>query len=359
MEKKDSIWKEHDSVSGEEVKRRKTENIYIEEISNGNHLENLVQQNSPVNNALIRDSKINDLYCDWSIAAPELNEVKVREKKGRMTPVYTLCSFTYDESIDFEKINKRGMFNITAYDRRVYNAIGTLWLSGRRTFSLTEIVDVMNGYRKTKPSAKQLQSVEKALHKLKNVNLHIDLTAEVKAHMLKDKQPLIDAGILKDSKDDVKSVVIEDSMLHYRMMTITSKNGKQFKTIQIMSEPSLLTYNRAKGTLLTIPMEYIRLSSTNATEKVLAFQDYLLMRIINYQNGYMNESKVLYDTLYKDSGIEKPSVAKDFKRDRDIIKKMLDEWKNQELIEGYSDIKKGRSYIGFKFQVKEAEESEL
>lgn len=97
-------------------------------------------------------------------------------------------------------------------------------------------------------------------------------------------------------------------------------------------------YN-AIGTLLTVPMEYIGLKNTSATEKSIAFQDYLLLRIMSYKNGNMRENKILYNTIYKDSGIERPKLSKDFKRDRDIIKKLLDEWLDQGLITGYEDMK--------------------
>lgn len=350
MKNTDSIWREQKPVSGEEVKRRKAD-IYIETTTNSKRIDSLIQQNSPINNALARDEELNNLY--WEVEMPEPKEVKVREKKGKHSPIYTLCSFTYDESVDYESLNKKGRFNITGYDRRVYNAIGTLWINGKSVLTLTEIFEVMNGYGKSKPSSKQLQAIEKALHKLKNINLYIDLTAEVKANMLKDKEPLIAAGILSSNKDNIKSVIIEDSMLHYRMATITSENGKKFKSIQIMNEPSLLTYNRAKGTLLTVPMEYIGLKNTSATEKSIAFQDYLLLRIMSYKNGNMRENKILYNTIYKDSGIERPKLSKDFKRDRDIIKKLLEEWLDQGLITGYEDMKEGRSYVGIIFSINE------
>ena len=108
-------------------------------------------------------------------------------------------------------------------------------------------------------------------------------------------------------------------MFHFRKGEIVSEKGKVFKSIQIVGEPTLLTYNRAKKTLLTIPMEYIGLQGQNATDKTIAFQDYLLMRIYGYKNKKMRENKVLYDTLYRDSVQEKPALSKDFIRDRETI----------------------------------------
>lgn len=339
-----SIWKE--KAHSADPKQQNSERIEVVETLDG-RIDTFVQQNSPVNNELIRNSTLNELYgqdIDGQLAIFP-TEVTVREKHGRITPVISMCSFSYEDDVDLEILNRNGRYKITGYDRRVYNAVSTLWLNGRRTISLTEIFVIMNGYAKANPSSKQLQAVEKSLTKLKSIRFYIDLTEEVKANIIKDKDVLVEAGILKSKSDKIKSAVIEDNMLHYRVGTITSEQGKVFKSIQVVGEPSLLTYNRAKGTLLSIPMEYIGLTESNATEKTIAFQDYLLMRIIGYKNGKLRENKILYDTLYRDSGIERPELSKDFIRDRETVRKLLEEWKKKGLIKEYDEVKEGRSYV--------------
>ena len=324
-----SIWREQkDSAT---PKQQNSDNAEIVEVDTGK-IDTFVQQNSPVNNELIRNTTMNELYgteVDGQLRIMPTS-VLVRGQTKKTEPVYSLCSFSYDDTVDLEILNKNGRYKITGYDRRVYNAVGTLWLNGRKTVSLTEIFTLMNGYAKANPSSKQLQAVEKSLNKLKSIKVFIDLTQEVKAHMIEDKDALIEAGILKSRSDKVKSAVIEDNMLHFRVGTIESEQGKIFKSIQIVGEPSLLTYNRAKGTLISIPMEYIGLNDSNATEKTIAFQDYLLMRIISYKNKKMFENYIVYDTLYRDSGIDRPEVPKDFKRDRETIAKLMDEYVTEE-----------------------------
>lgn len=357
INKSKSIWKEEQKETG--FKSQNTGNGEVIEVDTG-HIDNFVQQNSPVNNELIRNTTMNELYgteVDGQLRIMPTS-VLVKGKTKKADPVYSLCSFSYDDTVDLEILNKNGRYKITGYDRRVYNAIGTLWLNGRKTVSLTEIFDIMNGYAKANPSSKQLQAVEKSLNKLKSIKVYIDLTQEVKAHMIEDKDALVEAGILKSRTDKVKSAVIEDNMLHFRVGTITSEQGKVFKSIQIVGEPSLLTYNRAKGTLISIPMEYIGLNDSNATEKTIAFQDYLLMRIISYKNKKLFENKVIYDTLYRDSGIDRPEARKDFKRDRETITRLMDEWKKKGLITGYKEVKEGRSYTGIIFYTEECEKIE-
>ena len=333
-------------------KQQRSERIEIVETSGG-RIEKFMQQNSPVNNALIRNATLNELYgqnIDGQLTMlPTV--VTVRKKKNKVTRVTSMCSFSYDDDVDLEILNKNGRFRITGYDRRVYDAVGTLWINGSRTVSLTEIFEVMNGYAKSNPSSKQLHAVEQALLKFKSIRFYIDMTEEVKANIIKDIDVLVEAGILNNSTDKIKSVVIEDSMLHFRVGTITSEQGKVFKSIQLVGEPSLLTYNRAKGTLISIPMEYIGLEDSNATEKTIAFQSYLLMRIIGYQNGKLDKNKILYNTLYQDSGIDRPALSKDFIRDRETVRKLFDEWKKKGLIISYEEVKEGRSYVGIEFKV--------
>ncbi|MCM1579561.1 MAG: hypothetical protein NC078_12265 [Ruminococcus sp.] len=340
-----SIWQE--DGQGEAVKS--PGGVKIIQVSS--RLKNFFQQNSPVNNAMVRSQVMNELYgTDVDGQLKFLTtEVTVRSGRGEQSAVYSLCSFSYDDSADLTILNRNGRYKITAYDRRIYNAISTLYLEGRKTVTLTEIFGVMTGYSRTNPSSGQIQAVEKSLNKLRSIRVFIDLTAEVNAHLIKDKQPLIDAGVLKDKTDRIQSAVIEDNMLTFRMGTITSEKGKVTKSIQVTAEPSLLTYNRAKKTLISIPMEYIGLVSSNATEKVIAFQDYLLMRIMSYKNGSMKQNRILYETIYRDSGMEKPTLSKDFIRDREVIKKLLEEWQEKGLITSFKEIKEGRSFVGIEF----------
>ena len=67
----------------------------------------------------------------------------------------------------------------------------------------------------------------------------------------------------------------------------------------------------------------------------------------------MKENKVLYSTLYSDSGIERPEARKDFKRDRETVQKLFDVWINKGLITSYQEIMEGRSYNGVIFYTDE------
>lgn len=346
------LWKEQSGTA--DIREKNSEKTELVEVSS-RRLDSFIQQNSPVNNELVRNGVMNDMLhtdIDGQLSIIP-TEVTTRAAHGKTSQVVTMCSFSYGEDVDQGIFEIRGANKITAYDRRVYNAVSTLFFNGRNTVSLNEIYSVMTGYKRTNPTKNQLEAIERCLKKLSSVNVFIDITDEINSKIIEDKQPLIDAGILKDSKDKIKRATIEDKMIHIKVGTLESEKGKVFKSIQIVGEPTLLTYNRAKKTLITIPMEYIGLANTNATEKTIAFQDYLLMRIMSYKNGKLRENKVLYDTLYRDSGADKPEDKSNLKRDRQTIIKMMEEWKEAGLITSYQEFKKGASIVGIVFEVEE------
>ena len=349
-----SLWREQNNTAVVGDTKESTQIIERD----GSNLDSFVQQNRPVNNEMIRNATMNDLYSADIDGQMQMIPTVVREKHGKAEPVVSYVSFSYDDTVDLEILNKKGRYNITAYDRRVYNAVSTLFINGRKTASLTEIYAVMTGYSRTNPTKNQIAAIEKSLEKLKSIKVYIDLTQEITHKVIEDKQPLIDAGILKDHSDKIKKAVIEDNMLHFRKGEIVSEKGKVYKSIQIVGEPTLLTYNRAKKTLLTIPMEYIGLQGQNATDKTIAFQDYLLMRIFGFKNKKMRENKVLYDTLYRDSGQEKPEDSKGFIRDRETVAKMMEEWKEKGLITDFKEVKEGRSYTGIIFYTEKSKKIE-
>lgn len=353
-----SIWKDNEPAGG--LRPIATEPT-TELILDSGQIKKFVQQNSPVNNALARNYQgLNDLYeGDAGQLSLIPTEVTVRESKGTLPPVHTLCTFFYDaDDVDLALVNSRGRYQISGYDRRVLNAVSTLWQNRRRTVSITEIYRLMNGYRRGNPSSSQLEAVSRSLYKLSRVQVKLDLTQEWNANMIRNPQPLVEAGILKDASDRVRSVELRDHLLNYREGTITSEKGVVFKSIQITSEPPLLTYNRLRKTLISIPMEYVGMQTVSATEKSIAMQDYLLMRIYTYKAGKLMQNRVLYETLYADSGEEMPTLSKDRIRDREMIGKMLDEWVKMGLLESWQEVKKGRSFIGIEFTVKEEAEEE-
>ncbi len=264
MAENKSIWKQE--LDSADIKQQSTEKpVEIENVSS--HIADFIQQNSSVNNGLIRNTIFNELYgmeVDGQMRFIQQmgpQEVKVRGKKGKSDEVYSLCSFSFDDVDEaFEQrgiaINERGWSKITAYDRRVYNALGTLYVNGKKSFSCTEIYSIMTGYSRNNPNKAQLDAIVKSIHKLERIRVFIDLTEEVNAGLIKDKDPLIEAGVLKSHTDKIKKAVINGRMLTYNGLEIESVEGAKKDMIALTSIPLLLAYNLAKKTVINIPIPF-------------------------------------------------------------------------------------------------------
>lgn len=217
-----SLWREQNNTAVVGDSKESTQIIERD----GSKIDSFVQQNSPVNNEMIRNATMNDLYTTDIDGQMQMIPTVVREKHGKAEPVISYVSFSYDDTVDLEILNKKGRFNITAYDRRVYNAVSTLFINGRKTVSLTEIFCVMTGYTRTNPAKSQMEAIERSLEKLKSIKVYIDLTDEVKHKVIEDKQPLIDAGILKDHSDKIKRQLLKIICFISARVRLSAKRAK-------------------------------------------------------------------------------------------------------------------------------------
>lgn len=211
---------------------------------------------------------------------------------------------------------------LNGFDRRVYNSLCTLWLFGEKNVTPNRIFAVMHGFAKRSASTDQARKIMDSINKMSDVVVYVDIGQNVRI----------------------------DNMLYIQTNRIKRADGKKCTMIKIISEPILLTYNKAKKTLISVPTECISNSDLNTTEKILAIQDYLLMRIVNFKKKRFPQKKILYYTMYRDSGVKTPELSKDRIRDRRKIYKLMDGWVDKGLIKSYQDIRKGRAYKGIAFE---------
>lgn len=324
----------------------------------GDELNRFVIQGSPVDNELTKfdlNDQGNHVETGMSVMDELLNEridgqismvaVKSRDKTAKKPAIYTLVNFSYDEDVELQILNQRSSNKLTAYDKRILNAIGTLFLSDKHVFSLTEVYCVANAYTNKRPAKKQLESVEKSIRKLSKINMFLDITSEVEGNNFPDTQVLKDANMLVSSGDKLHGFKFEGRLLPIQICTITSEKGQRSVSIKLETEPLLVTYNRAKRTLFTIPMEYMRSKDVNFSDRSIAIQDYLIKRLYGYGKGYLTQNKILYKTILSECGFSDGSkegssskIRNQKMRDRDMIQKMFEHWKISGLVDNYCEI---------------------
>lgn len=337
--------------------------------SNGDELDKFIMQNSAIDNSLtkiditdadnaqimeIGAGAMSDLMSQAIDNQVSLVPVKTKGKVGRKkTSVVSYVSLSYDSSdesdIRMSLGSSRNRF--TPYDKRIMNAVFTLYLAGKRIMSLTEIFCVANGYSNKQPSKRQLEIVERSLRKASRIRIYLDISGELSSNGFVDKQTLVDAGILKDLDDNIARGRFDGRLVPIEIMEVISQKGQRSVSVRIANEPLLVTYNIAKGSLMSIPMNYLSYNIT-MNDRAISIQDYLMKRVIGYQKGYLESNRILYETILEnvpetDEAEETGKNNLDNEtnknrqqryRDRELIKNLFKSWKDSGLIDSYKEI---------------------
>ena len=97
-----SLWREQNNTAVVGDSKESTQIIERD----GSKIDSFVQQNSPVNNEMIRNATMNDLYTTDIDGQMQMIPTVVREKHGKAEPVISYVSFSYDDTVDLEILNK-------------------------------------------------------------------------------------------------------------------------------------------------------------------------------------------------------------------------------------------------------------
>lgn len=323
-------------------------------------IKELKMQNSPVNNELARNKALSDdLEPREDKEYTCVRTGKGRDDHGETNIIYTITNFEYDtkrnqDTKDINVVQLKDHTRITSTDRRILDAVSTMWIRGHIYFTPSELYQVMYGTN-TRPSEQNLMDLQQSVNKLRCILVQLDFTDEFNARLIKDPAQLVELKLLPkkaltDKNYLAKKVVINDNLLSLGAIMM-GFFGKQVDRYFIKSEPPLLMYNRIKNTIISIPAKYLTLPVAN-TEKSVAFQNYLLKRIISYQRGALTQSLIMYETIYQETGIAYPENRVENQRNRVIIKKMMDNWIKTGLIKEYKEVfEEGgrRSALGIEF----------
>ena len=279
----------------------------------------------------------------------------INQAPAKKDSVHTYIALTYEGTAGH--LNKR----LTAFDKAVYEAVATSFFyhkqrNGSRAFYITpqEVWRIMNGTASTSktPGAKQVERVCSSLDKFRFTRFYMNITAELKAHYLTMEDERIVKGI------------VDTYLLKADRVEFTTDKGRKITGYRVTDEPILYSYNKAKGHLVLVPYELLDTSDSTGNEgNTIEFRSYLLQQIGLMYEGQRNNSRILYSTLYRDTGTQPPeerlnpanystetaykrNIRKEAQRDRDKISALLDAWKAKDWIKGYKPVKKGRAYIG-------------
>lgn len=323
--------------------------------------------NDKINAQLLQDST--DIFQQEADGQLTLRwEIMESGKNEDPIPVYV--ALTYEgEGL---KISKK----LTAFDKQVYEAIGTRFYYARQEdpnaplcITPQEIWRTMNGKStsdsKVMPTEKQEKRICESMHKMRFTSLIMDITEEINRRNYAFDDDRIIGG------------TINTYLLKCDEVNFITENGRKLHGYKIDKEPILYTYNRIKDRLLYVPYEMLDTSAyTSEAENVAEFKGYLLQQIQLMKNAkeqgkkgnyFKRNSTILIETIYRETGIQTPeeriegnyaneatkqqAIRRARKTDREKIEKILDAWKAKAWIKGYEAVKNGTQTRGYDIKI--------
>lgn len=217
--------------------------------------------------------------------------------------------------------------NIKPFDRAVMDTIGSAFKTWEYAhpgeplhISPTALFRLMKGRQpgdKTcRVSDKQREELAASIRKLSATEFTIDIKAEVNAKYL-DEEGL---ALLEDS-GKLKGYYLTDRLVDAIALGAFDENGRRTPVEFVFSrKPILCTYCEAKGQYLSVPFDVLDVfADKNVTEYAIEVRNYLIMQIENLKNpkGYRRNNKILWETLYKSTGMKDPQTRVELREEGD------------------------------------------
>lgn len=261
-------------------------------------------------------------------------------------------------SIAFNDLNDAKITKVlTQYDRRVYDAIGSLFNTINPTndrsidvvVSLTQIYYAMGNAKD--PNSTQLKKILDCLTKIKNADITLDQSGDYAEYVDENKGKL--------------GFKYKGQLLYIETLTATI-NGKLVDTaIRIFTEPILFRLAKDRGQITTIPRAVL-ITGKSQTENNIALENYLFDRIARMKNSITRtktskgkksshtSNRIKYDSIYEALDIKATGTSSERmkkKRAIDNMYELLEHFKANQWIKGYkqSDNAKGEPCVEIYF----------
>lgn len=257
----------------------------------------------------------------------EFNEVTVARRKNLAIQTAVTIDCPAHMKID-------GNFQLTNYDKSIINGIVSILESGSSSFTVPMLYHAMTGKENPTVDDVLLDDIKAKLDTMRKLTIRIDLTEEIRAHMIDRKLP--------GQADSVEDFSIEGYLLPLNKYTGVV-NGKKSEMYQILDTPPLHAYAKLKNQITTVSIDLLK-APLNNTATTIPLKTYLLGRIeaMKNDNNRMTRDKILFSSIYKELG-ERDADKKRKKRIRDYTEIILTHFINMDYITKYQIIKEGRT----------------
>lgn len=157
--------------------------------------------------------------------------------------------------INYEKLPKEIIKELTDYDRRVYEAAAAIYNAGNTITTLTQIYYTMGGTGK--PAAKQVEKISQSITKMMGTLFHIDNQDEIANNI---NYPVIE---------------YDGALLPMERVTATINGKITNAAIHLFREPPLMTFARERKQIFTCDLDLLQ-SPLNISETKFAIEHCLL-----------------------------------------------------------------------------------
>jgi hypothetical protein len=255
-------------------------------------------------------------------------EFSVENVMPAFPDIKTTATLIYDENVELPK-------NYTLYDRAVFNAICSLYEAGIKSFTPAMVFRAMTGRENTeaiRESNSNLKRIQASIERQRTALVKINCKDEFEKRKLPFKA--FDENILMAS--GFGDIVV---------------NGMLTKGYVLKYEPILYSYCKATTQVITVPIHLLNTKTVKNKPDVIVIKEYLIRQIELLKKGKRHNKKMLYETIFTECGISFESKDRtEQKRDRDCIKKILEEWKEKQYIKAYREYTQGRKVMGVEIE---------
>ena len=224
--------------------------------------------------------------------------------------------------IPIDEMKEKGIIDpwrdFSQYALEVLEAVTTLYVEGNEYITESMIYDLMTGKPGGTLSENQKEEINTALTKFMYSPIRIDATQETKMGWIPFKY---DAPILPAER--VTAII----------------NGTEVSCIHLFKTPPLYEYSALKKQIGRMKIKLLK-TPIKKNPEVIALQGYLYRQIIRMNKNPVQNRAIRYDSVFEALGIEAKSdgaFRKKTMKVRNNIRTILDFWKKERFIKGYSE----------------------
>lgn len=224
--------------------------------------------------------------------------------------------------IPIDEMKEKGIIDawrdFSQYDQEVLEAVTTLYVEGNDYITESMIYDLLTGKPGCTLSKKQNKEIYDTLTKFMYTPIRIDSTQETKMGWTPFKY---DAPILPAER--VTAII----------------NGNEVSCIHLFRTPPLYEYSEPKKQLGRMKVRLLN-TPIKKNPEVIAIQGYLYRQIIRMNRNPKQSRSIRYDSVLEAIGIKAKTdgaFRKKTMKVRNNIRIILDYWKQERFISGYSE----------------------